>query len=190
MNRHITRTARTPSGCYDVKDFGAVGDGSADDTPFIHAAFAAAKADNVGAVAVTFPPGTYRLTAPILIDGVNDLTVSATCGANIDYSVLSANGLLVENTVFLTPTAARNAFYFKNCARLRIHTADNTISFSQGTSNVTPVYRHNYLLRGSITSQNPQLISTSDSNPVIEGNLELRNNVGQGASSAMSQSVT
>jgi len=68
--------------------------------------------------------------------------------------------------------------------------ADNTTSFSQGTSNITPVYRRNYLLRGSKTSSNPQLRSTSDSNPVIEGNLELRNTAGEGASIAMTQSVT
>jgi hypothetical protein len=124
--------ARMPNGCYSVKDFGAVGDGSADDTQFIQAAFDAAKADNVGAVAVSFPAGTYRLTETIVIDGVNDLTVSATCGANIDYSALSANASLVENSVFLTPTAARSALYFKNCARLKIYgltTTGNSTSF-------------------------------------------------------------
>jgi hypothetical protein len=116
-----TRTACAPNRCFSVKDFGAVGDGSADDTQSIQAAFDAAKADNVGPVAVSFPAGTYRLTAPIHVDGVNDLTVSATCGANIDYSALSANASLVENSVFLTPSAARSALYFKNCARLKIH---------------------------------------------------------------------
>jgi hypothetical protein len=128
-----TRTARTPNGCYSVKDFGAVGDGSADDTQFIQAAFDAATADNVGAVAVSFPAGTYRLTAPIVIDGVNDLTVSATCGANIDYSALSANGSLVENSVLQTPTAARSALYFKNCARLKIYGLTTT---GNSTSNM------------------------------------------------------
>jgi hypothetical protein len=68
--------------------------------------------------------------------------------------------------------------------------ADNTILFSQGTSNITPVYRGNSLLRGPMTSQNPQLKSISDSHPAIEGNLELRNTVGEGASIAMTQSVT
>lgn len=121
-----TRPTRTPNGCYSVKDFGAVGDGSADDTLSIQAAFNAAKADNVGAVAITFPAGTYRLTEPIIIDGVNDLTVSATCGANIDYSELSANGSLVVDSVFLTPTAARSALYFKNCARLKIYELTTT----------------------------------------------------------------
>jgi hypothetical protein len=68
--------------------------------------------------------------------------------------------------------------------------ADNTTSFSQGFSNVTPVYHRNYLLRGPNTSANAQIHSISDSNPVIKGNLELRNAVGEGASIAMTQNVT
>lgn len=48
-----------------VKDFGAVGDGTAIDTTAILAAVAFAKANNVELV---FPAGTYKYGTPILID--------------------------------------------------------------------------------------------------------------------------
>ena len=44
-----------------VRDFGAVGDGVADDTAAVAAAVAS------GAGEVRLPPGTYRLTAPVLV---------------------------------------------------------------------------------------------------------------------------
>lgn len=138
-----TRTARTANGCYSVKDFGAVGDGSTDDTVSIKTAFDAAKTNNVEPVAVTFPAGTYRLTQPILIDGINDLSVRADCGANIDYSELSANDSLVIDDKFLTLTAARSAFYFKDCARLKIYgltTTGNSTNFVVSTNVGAGIY--------------------------------------------------
>jgi polygalacturonase len=42
---------------FNVKDFGAIGNGSGDDTKFIQAAIDAAIANNGGVV--YFPPGTY-----------------------------------------------------------------------------------------------------------------------------------
>ncbi|MFJ5549432.1 glycosyl hydrolase family 28-related protein [Streptomyces sp. NPDC093225] len=62
-------------GWYDVTDYGATGDGQRDDTAAINAAIQAAKnlvtwtGDPTAGGRVYFPPGTYRCTGQILIDG-------------------------------------------------------------------------------------------------------------------------
>jgi hypothetical protein len=49
-----------------VKDFGAIGDGTADDTAAVQSAITAASASSAGQT-VYFPTGKYKLTAPINI---------------------------------------------------------------------------------------------------------------------------
>jgi hypothetical protein len=61
----------------NVKDFGAVGNGVADDTAAINATVAAALALAAGAPVVYLPRGVYRITAPIVATGVQG---SATVG--------------------------------------------------------------------------------------------------------------
>lgn len=76
-----TPDART-LGFYNIKDFGAVGDGKADDTIAIKSAFAFIASHNGGQV--TFPEGEYIVTSPItlpsgiVIQGVNGLHTDAT----------------------------------------------------------------------------------------------------------------
>lgn len=76
-----TPDART-LGFYNIKDFGAVGDGKADDTIAIKSAFAFVATHNGGQV--TFPEGEYVVTSPItlpsgiVIQGVNGLPTDAT----------------------------------------------------------------------------------------------------------------
>jgi len=53
-------------GFYNVRDYGARGDGSADDTAAIQAAIAAAERSAYGGV-VYFPVGQYVVTAPLVI---------------------------------------------------------------------------------------------------------------------------
>lgn len=53
---------------FDVRDFGAVGDGVTDDRPAIQAAIAAAEADG-GSVLIS--GGTYDLKEPLVIDKAN-----------------------------------------------------------------------------------------------------------------------
>lgn len=62
-----------------VRDFGAVGDGTADDTAAIQKAVAAATGD------VDFPRGVYRITAPIVVDldKVGTVAISGTGGATL-----------------------------------------------------------------------------------------------------------
>lgn len=54
-------------GSFNVKDFGAVGDGKADDTAAIQAALTKAKAAEVGS-SVSMPAGNYRVTKPLIVE--------------------------------------------------------------------------------------------------------------------------
>lgn len=69
-------------GFYNIKDFGAVGDGRTDDTIAIKSAFAYVASRNGGQV--TFPEGDYIVSSPItlpsgiVIRGVNGLPTEAT----------------------------------------------------------------------------------------------------------------
>lgn len=63
---------------YNVRTFGAVGNGVADDGPAINSAVATATASGVGGI-IYFPPGTYRVTRPasglgsIILSNVHNL---------------------------------------------------------------------------------------------------------------------
>ena len=76
-----------------VKDFGAVGDGVADDTAAINAALAAHKS-------VYLPTGTYKTTSPILLNDSNLLN-----GAGISSVIKNTTGSSVIRSI--TPTGTR-----------------------------------------------------------------------------------
>lgn len=92
-----------------VKDFGAVGNNTADDTSAIQAAINAAQAA-FGAV-VYFPAGTYKIsselsiTSPVYLVGqgaaatVIRQTGAAANGVNFNYSVLTTGGGVVGMTI-------------------------------------------------------------------------------------------
>ncbi|MEV0214299.1 glycosyl hydrolase family 28-related protein [Micromonospora sp. NPDC050695] len=61
-NRRLDAITVTQSGLFNVRAFGAVGDGTADDTGAFLAATAAAEAAQRAVLVI--PPGTYKLTAP------------------------------------------------------------------------------------------------------------------------------
>ncbi len=67
---------QTRPGSFNVKDFGARGDGVADDTPAIQKAINAAAA-NPGGGNVVFPKGTYLLNSTSPTPGA-----SMTCRSN------------------------------------------------------------------------------------------------------------
>ena len=73
-----------------VKDFGATGDGTTDDTAFISAAL------NSGATTVYFPSGTYKITASIVCTVSNNLTVIGD-GAKIDMDSVEITEMLKFN---------------------------------------------------------------------------------------------
>lgn len=67
---------------YNVRDFGAVGDGTTDDTAAVQSAVAAAKAvgaSSCGAV-VYFPPGRYRMSGAINLDNARNVTLQGASG--------------------------------------------------------------------------------------------------------------
>lgn len=81
-------------------DFGAVGDGVADDTAAINAASVAATAS--GGEKVFLPRGVYRITAPIVIDGVGTTLEGEGAG---DKAAISGNGPLGPTTIMCEHTA-------------------------------------------------------------------------------------
>ncbi len=101
----------------DPKQFGAVGDGVADDFMAITDCFAAAL--TLG-VPVHFRPGTYKVSKAIIIDGFTNLIIYATGNAKILFP--SADQTLIGNTPGYDSGAnnARSAFYIKNCTDLVI----------------------------------------------------------------------
>lgn len=80
----------------NVKDFGAVGDGTTDDTTSIQNAAAAAKASNQG---LFFPPGTYLHNATLNFNGID------VSGAGPNSTVLLA-GSTNSSAVILTGASA------------------------------------------------------------------------------------
>lgn len=90
----VARSAASKFGdTVSVKDFGAVGDGAADDTVAINAALAAHAS-------VYLPAGTYRTTAPITLNANNILI-----GAGITSVIKNTTASSVICSV--TPTGAR-----------------------------------------------------------------------------------
>jgi Pectate lyase superfamily protein len=69
-----------------VKDHGAMGDGSADDTVAILAAIDEAK---VAGKAVYFPPGTYRITSSLVLDSTHGGFARGLIGEGLDSKIIS-----------------------------------------------------------------------------------------------------
>ena len=63
----MPRAGSAAADALSVRDFGAVGDGKADDTEAFRKALAAAEKLPTGR-SVQVPPGTYRITAPLTLD--------------------------------------------------------------------------------------------------------------------------
>lgn len=83
----------------NVKDYGALGNGIADDTGAIHAAFNALPA---GGGVVYFPPGRYKVGSRALPLTKSNVTFK---GAGMYQSVLVATGRTVESTANVSNVA-------------------------------------------------------------------------------------
>jgi len=99
------------------KQFGAVGNGVADDFTAITNCFAAAL--TLG-VPVQFRPGTYKVSKAIIINGFTKLIIYA--AGNVKILFPSADQTLTGSTPGYDSSAsnARSAFYIKNCTDLVI----------------------------------------------------------------------
>lgn len=76
MNHAGTALAWKSETVFNVKNYGAVGDGTTDDTTAIQAAIDAAK--TAGGATVLLPPGKYKTTATLNIKATNSLTFAGT----------------------------------------------------------------------------------------------------------------
>lgn len=91
-------------GFYNIKDFGAVGDGRTDDTIALKSAMAYAASHNGGQI--TFPEGEYIVTSPvtlppgIVIQGVNGL-----------HSGAATNNVVQRNTSRITLRGEKRALF-------------------------------------------------------------------------------
>jgi hypothetical protein len=92
-----------------VKDFGAVGDGVADDRAAIQATLDAAA---VAGGVVLFPPGDYKVTATATINGAN-AHFGLTNKDNIDIIGSGA-------TITSTATASTHLFNFEGCRNISV----------------------------------------------------------------------
>jgi hypothetical protein len=86
LSAHEGDAGQSPEGVFNVKAFGAKGDGKADDATAISAAIAAVPRQ--GGI-VYFPPGVYLLNASIVVHARTDLSF---LGAGVSATRLQMNG--------------------------------------------------------------------------------------------------
>lgn len=107
--------ALTLSGWFNVKDYGAVGDGSTDDTAAIQAALSAVP--SAGGI-VYFPPGTYSVPSggltcsnrvKILGAGMGITIISMTATTALTCLTLTAPWCVIEDIGISHPLGSRNA---------------------------------------------------------------------------------
>jgi len=127
-----------------VKDFGAVGDGVADDTAAIQAAIDAAKAVNG---AVYFPAGRYRVTSGYTNSTTNSVMLY---GEGLDYyasSAANANGSCV-----ILDSVDPNSFFYHQSAGSNLEVSNMQFAcaqyvldrkfFVQSASSVRHIFRN------------------------------------------------
>lgn len=91
-----TTTARTlaerSADRFNVKDYGAKGDGATDDTAAVQAALTAAAASGRQGGTVIFPRGEYRITSTITVAPAGQMTFLRVTGDSMDSTALSWYG--------------------------------------------------------------------------------------------------
>jgi hypothetical protein len=93
--------------CPNVKDFGAVGDGSTDDTAAIQAAVndTTSPKSSANRGVILFPPGSYKLTASVDFEAADSVRNIAFVGMPGAKLIGSVNGALLKRSVN-TPLSA------------------------------------------------------------------------------------
>lgn len=124
----------------NVKDYGAVGNGSTDDTANIQAAFDAAwgalGSTNGPANAklnkqVYFPPGEYIVTPPA---STKTITNVANSGGFVQYTVNDVNNLTVGQRIHVDGVVATFDNVNGSCKITAINTGSKLVTVNQGTS--------------------------------------------------------
>ena len=102
------------AGSVNVRNYGAVGDGSADDTAAINSAISAATGNSSPAARTRFPtadvylpPGIYKVTSDLLIQSVEGF---AFAGAGAELTILLASGKGFTTAVLNIDGSAQGTF--------------------------------------------------------------------------------
>ena len=155
--KHFKITSPPPvqtAGTVNVRDFGATGDGTTDDTAAIQNAIAAAKANGQG---VLFPAGTYLHASVITANGVALIGIggASTLLANNPASsavILSGVSPSIQNIVVNSGPAGNSSFgYSPNTATLAVSGAQNFVV--QGITIVQGQSRPGVILQQSAVGQ-------------------------------------
>lgn len=91
-------------GFYNIRDFGAVGDGRTDDTNALKSAFAFIATHNGGEI--LFPEGDYIVSSPVVLP--SGITIK---GVNALHSNASTNNVVQRNTSRITLAGANKAIF-------------------------------------------------------------------------------
>jgi len=120
----VTRTAQAKMrDVVSVKDFGAVGDGVADDTAAIHAAINAVLSRNG---AVYFPAGKYRVTSGYTNSTNNSLVMF---GEGLDYYASSA--ATSDGSCVILDSTDSNSFFYRQSAGSNLEVRDMQFACAQ-----------------------------------------------------------
>lgn len=115
------------SSVFNVRDYGARGDGVTDDAAAVQAAVTAAIASGTGGQ-ILFPNGTYKLNSYVLVNGASGLRFSGTGASTIVYP--SDNTALVTSGVALNDGQARSGFLVINSTKVSF----DYLTFQGGSS--------------------------------------------------------
>lgn len=133
--------ARTAIGVYgyNVKDYGAVGDGSTDDTTSIQAAITACQ--GTGAK-LFFPKGSYKISTTLNITGTLALAGESRYGTSITWTSTTLNAISIacdaeisiENFTFNGPLSATTGVIVSltGGATQNLHSTISNCNFVQG----------------------------------------------------------
>jgi hypothetical protein len=118
-----------------VKDFGAVGDGVVNDSPFIQAALTALSTS--GGI-LLFPPGTYKLSTTvnlvsnISVIGSKGTIIKSFISANYAFSAVNKSGITLTNLAFEGNDAGLSNIYLESCSDVHIKSCSSTKAGAHG----------------------------------------------------------
>lgn len=158
------------SGVFNVKAYGAIGDGVTDDTTAVEAAIAAAKA--VGGTVLFPPPGTYLISATLYINNSNKPLVFD--GGSWNSTVLLANAANVP--LFDTNGFTSTGIVFKN-----IHLNGNGANQSSGAPHIIDGYGMSNCRFSNVWFDNPYTAASLTTGSIGSVRLFQNGSAGNGS---------